>query len=60
MAKLDKNINGKRKFTPSDIVVHVILVILSVIWVLPVDHFDQLSWRKGTVCIDIASKDLYI
>ncbi len=45
MAKLDKNINGKRKFTPSDIVVHVILVILSVIWVLPILWIILISFR---------------
>ena len=36
MTKTGKKINGKQKLTPSDIVVHIILVILSVIWVIPI------------------------
>ncbi len=37
MAKSGKKIKENRS-TPADIVVHIILVILSVIWVLPILH----------------------
>ena len=61
MTKTGKKINGKQKLTPSDIVVHIILVILSVIQTDPdsVDRSDQLPWRKRTVCFYIAAKGVY-
>ena len=45
MTKTGKKINGKQKLTPSDIVVHVILVILSVIWVIPILWIVLISFR---------------
>ena len=48
MTKTGKKINGKQKLTPSDIVVHIILVILFRDLGDPdsVDRSDQLPWRK--------------
>ena len=45
MTKTGKKINGKQKLTPSDIVVHIILVILSVIWVIPILWIVLISFR---------------
>ena len=53
MTKTGKKINGKQKLTPSDIVVHIILVILSVIWVIPILWIVLISFRgeKGLLAI---------
>lgn len=45
MTKTGKKINGKQKLTPSDIVVHIILVIFSVIWVIPILWIVLISFR---------------
>ena len=45
MAKSNNEIKVRRKWTLGDIVVHIILAILSVIWVLPIAWIIMISFR---------------
>lgn len=45
MAKSNNGIKARRKWTPGDIVVHIILAILSVIWLLPIAWIIMISFR---------------
>ena len=60
MAKSNNGIKASRKWTPGDIVVHIILAILSVIWVLPIAWIIMISFRgeKGQYVSTLLPKSL--
>ena len=61
MAKSNNNeIKARSKWTLGDIVVHIILVILSVIWVLPIAWIIMISFRgeKGQYVSTLLPKSL--
>lgn len=60
MAKSNNEIKVRRKWTLGDIVVHIILVILSVIWVLPIAWIIMISFRgeKGQYVSTLLPKSL--
>ena len=60
MAKSNNGIKARRKWTPGDIVVHIILAILSVIWVLPIAWIIMISFRgeKGQYVSTLLPKSL--
>jgi len=63
MAKSNNNeIKARSKWTLGDIVVHIILVILSVIWVLPIAWIIMISFRgeKGQYVSTLLPKSLLI
>lgn len=60
MAKSNNGIKARRKWTPGDIVVHIILAILSVIWLLPIAWIIMISFRgeKGQYVSTLLPKSL--
>ena len=60
MAKSNNKIKARSKWTLGDIVVHIILVILSVIWVLPIAWIIMISFRgeKGQYVSTLLPKSL--
>ena len=60
MAKSNNEIKARSKWTLGDIVVHIILVILSVIWVLPIAWIIMISFRgeKGQYVSTLLPKSL--
>ena len=60
MAKSNNGIKARSKWTLGDIVVHIILVILSVIWVLPIAWIIMISFRgeKGQYVSTLLPKSL--
>ena len=60
MAKSNNGIKARRKWTPGDIVVHIILAILSVIWLLPISWIIMISFRgeKGQYVSTLLPKSL--
>ena len=60
MAKSNNKIKARNKWTLGDIVVHIILVILSVIWVLPIAWIIMISFRgeKGQYVSTLLPKSL--
>lgn len=45
MAKSNNEIKAKQRWTPGDVVVHIVLTILSVIWILPIAWIVMISFR---------------
>lgn len=60
MAKSNNEIKARSKWTLGDIVVHIILAILSVIWVLPIAWIIMISFRgeKGQYVSTLLPKSL--
>lgn len=60
MAKSNNEIKVRRKWTLGDIVVHIILAILSAIWVLPIAWIIMISFRgeKGQYVSTLLPKSL--
>lgn len=60
MAKSNNKIKARSKWTLGDIVVHIILAILSVIWVLPITWIIMISFRgeKGQYVSTLLPKSL--
>lgn len=60
MAKSNNKIKARSKWTLGDIVVHIILAILSVIWVLPIAWIIMISFRgeKGQYVSTLLPKSL--
>ena len=60
MAKSNNKIKARSKWTLGDIVVHIILAILSVIWVLPIAWIIMISFRgeKGQYVSALLPKSL--
>lgn len=55
-----KQRSAKKTRLVNNIVVHVVLAILAIIWVFPILWVtDQLPCRKGLLCIDLPAPELY-